>query len=195
MPAAQHLNGFEPPSSSILVTHVVHGNGVPDFDRDNFDQLLAEALGFDEHGQPNLGADVEVNHKLIHIVFQVGIERALEEDPFRAAPAAGRGNSQLRTCLEVLQLAILRSPQVLFVKTDRQGIGAGIKACPLYSWLVPTLLPLVASTDAEEVREAVLELFGSMVLANRKCASVSSADIVLGLLRNSITSKSSHGPS
>ncbi len=194
MPAARHLNGFEPPPSSILATHVVHGDGVPDFDRENFNQLLAEALGADEHGQPNLGADVEVNHKLIRIVFQIGIERALEEDPFRAAPAAGKGDSQLRTCLEVFQVAILRSPQVLFVKSDRQGIGAAPKSCPLYSWLIPTLLPLVASTGTE-MRDAVLELFDSMVEADRRCASASSSDVVVGLIRNSVAGESKYHPS
>jgi hypothetical protein len=117
MPAAPPLNGFEPPPSSILATHVVHGNGVPNFDTDHFNQLLAEARGTDEQGQPNLGADPSVNHKLICIVFQIGIEPALDENPFHAT-AIGRGESQLRTCLEVLQIAIDRSPPVIFTKSD-----------------------------------------------------------------------------
>ncbi|KAJ9607992.1 serine/threonine-protein kinase M1 [Cladophialophora chaetospira] len=188
MPVVRQLNSFEPPPSSILATHVVHGNGVPDFDHDNFNQLLAEALGTDEHGQPNLGADVDVNHKLIRIVFQVGIERALEENPFRAAPAAGKGDPHLRTCLEVLQVAILRSPQVLFVKSDLQGTDAATKPCALYSWLIPTLLPLLASNQADDIRDAAFELFDSMVEADKSYATSSSSNLVLGFLRNSVSS-------
>ena len=183
------MNGFEPPPSSILITHVVHGNGVPDFNRDNFNQLLAEALGSDEHGQPNLGADVSVNHKLICIVFQVGIERALEENPFRPAKTAAEGDRQLRTCLEVLQVAIERTPQVIFVTAGRQGTGAFTNTCPLYSWLMPTLLPLVASTQIHDVRDAVLELFNTMVEADRKCTTSSSSDVVLGVFRAAVSGK------
>ncbi|KIW67369.1 hypothetical protein PV04_06630 [Phialophora macrospora] len=188
MPAARPMNAFEPPPSSILVTHVVHGNGAHDFDQDSFNQLLAEASGSDDQGQPNLGGDVAVNHKLICIVFQIGIEPALEENPFRAATAARKGKSQLRTCLEVLQVAIERSQQVIFVKSDREGIGAATKACSLYSWLIPTLLPLVASDQTDEIGDAVLELLGSMVDADKKCTPYSSSDVVLSFLRNSVSS-------
>ncbi|ETI22234.1 hypothetical protein G647_06307 [Cladophialophora carrionii CBS 160.54] len=188
MPAARQINAFEPPPSSILVTHVVHGNGVHDFDQDSFNQLLAEASGSDDQGQSNLGGDVAVNHKLICIVFQIGIEPSLEENPFRAATAGGKGNSQLRTCLEVVRVAIERSQQVIFVKSDRQGIGASTKACSLYSWLIPTLLPLVASDQTEDIRDAVLELFDSIVDADRKCSPSSSSDVVLSFLRNSVSS-------
>ena len=180
MPTTRQGDAFEPPPSSILATHVVHGNGVPEFDRDNFDQLLAEALGSDEQGQPNLGADVTVNHKLICIVYQIGIERALEENPFRAA---GKADDQLRTCLEVLQVAVQRSPQVILVASDRESFGADTTSCPLYSWLIPTLLPLIASTQTVQVREGVLELFDSLVDADQKCTPASPSDAVLGFLR------------
>lgn len=186
MPAAQPINGFEPPPSSILATHVVHGNGVPDFDRGHFNLLLAEALGSDEQGQPNLGADPSVNHKLICIVFQIGIEPALDENPF-GATTIGTGESQLRTCLEVLQVAIERSPPVIFVKSDRQGNDVSRKACALYTWLIPTLLPLIASSQASDIGDAVLCLFESMVGAGTKCAPLSCSNVVLAFLRNSIS--------
>jgi hypothetical protein len=187
MPAARQVSGFEPPPSSILATHVVHGNGVPEFDRDNFDQLLAEALGSDEDGQPNLGADVAVNHKLICIVFQIGIERALEENPFRAP---GKADARLRTCLEVLKLAVERSPQVVWATSDTPIHDATTKPCPLYSWLIPTLLPLTASTQAEEVRDAVLALFESLVDADGKCNLSTPSDTILGFLRATIQGQS-----
>ncbi|KIW85501.1 hypothetical protein Z517_00892 [Fonsecaea pedrosoi CBS 271.37] len=184
---ARQSNGLEPPPSSILATHVVHGNGVTDFDQDNFNQLLIEALGTDDQGQPNLGADVAVNHKLICIVFQIGIERVLEDDPFRSSTAAGRGNSQFRTCLEVLQVAIKRSPQVLYVKSDTQGRLFNGNGCALYSWLIPTLLPLGAPAQASVDGDAILDLFGSMVEADRKCTNLYSSDIILDFLRNCVS--------
>ncbi|KIX95534.1 uncharacterized protein Z520_08654 [Fonsecaea multimorphosa CBS 102226] len=185
--AARQTNGFEPPPSSLLATHVVHGNGVTDFDQDNFNQLLAEALGSDDQGQPNLGADVAVNHKLISIVFQIGIEPVLEENPFRSATATGRGDSQFRTCLEVLQVAIERSPQVVYVKSDAQGAPTAGNGPPLCSWLIPTLLPLVALAQGNLARDVVLELFSSMVDADRKCTTTYSCDIVLDFLRNCVS--------
>jgi hypothetical protein len=162
---------------------------VHDFDQDSFNQLLAEASGSDDQGQPNLGRDVVVNHKLICIVFQIGIESTLEENPFRAATAARKGKSQLRTCLEVLRIAIERSQQVVFVKSDRQGIGAAAKACSLYSWLIPTLLPLVASEQTDEISDAVLALYDAILDADKNCTPHSSSDVVLSFLRHSVSSE------
>ncbi|KAJ9633386.1 serine/threonine-protein kinase M1 [Knufia peltigerae] len=163
---ARQTNAFEPPPSSMLATHVVHGNGVPDFDLDSFNQLLAEALGSDEHGQPNLGADVAVNHKLIRIIFQVGIEQTLDENPFQSAVAAGKATSQLKTCLEVLQLAIERSPHVLFVKSQDSGIPG--QEALLYTWLIPRLFPLI---NHDELQDPVLQLFNVMLEGDRKCTT------------------------
>jgi serine/threonine-protein kinase ATR len=167
---------------------------VHDFDQDSFNQLLAEASGSDDQGQPNLGRDVVVNHKLICIVFQIGIESTLEENPFRAATAARKGKSQLRTCLEVLRVAIERSQQVVFVKSDRQGIGAAAKACSLYSWLIPTLLPLVASEQTDEISDAVLALYDAILDADKNCTPHSSSDVVLSFLRHSVSSEFSAMP-
>lgn len=188
---ARPTSGFEPPASSILATHVVHGNGVPDFDRDNFNQLLAEALGSDDQGRPNLGADVAVNHKLICIVFQVGIECALEENPFRSAATAGKAEDQLSTCLEVLRVAIERSPQVVFVKSDPLGKDTSENPTSLYCWLVPRLLPLIASSQTEGVREGVLQVFNAMVEADRKCSTSYSCDSVLEFMRACISGEKS----
>ena len=192
VPAARTVNGFEPPPSSMLATHVVHGIGVPDFDRDSFNQLLAEALGVDEQGQPNLGGDVLVNHKLICIIFQVGIERTLEENPFQNAAAAGKADSQLRTCLEVLQVAIERSPQVLFVRSDSQSGDSSGQTCMLYCWLIPRLLPLMASSQNGEVRNAVLEVYSAMLEADKKCTTTHSCDTILGFIRACVSGKNSH---
>jgi hypothetical protein len=188
MPAARQ-NGFEPPPSSILATHVVHSNGVPDFDQDTFNQLLVEALGTDEQGRPNLSDDVDINHKFICIVYEIGIERALENDPFRAR---GKADSHLLTCLEVIQIAIERSPQVVFVSSDRTGADGAVRSCLLYSWLVPALLPLLASGQSNEIRDRVLNVYTAVLEADSKSAPGSGSDSILAFLRECITSK--HAP-
>jgi hypothetical protein len=161
----------------MLATHVVQVNGVPEFDRDSFNQLLAEALGSDEHGQSNLGADVAVNHKLICIIFQVGIDRVLEENPFQSAALAGKAAPQLRTCLEVLHLAIERSPQVLFVKSeDSDVLGQG---SVLYCWLIPRLI-LLLTYDA--LRDTVQQVLDAILRGHSKCSKTVSCGQVLGYL-------------
>ncbi|EXJ80858.1 hypothetical protein A1O3_07144 [Capronia epimyces CBS 606.96] len=166
-PAARQANGFEPPPSSILATHVVHGQGVPDLDRHHFNQLLTEVLGSDGDGQPSLGDDVSVNHKLICVILQVGIEPALEETPFRTAAASGKADAQLTRCLAVLRVAIERSPQVLYVKSDPPGKDVAGPACALYYWLIPRLLPLISSCQNVAARDAVLDVFTAMLEADR----------------------------
>jgi hypothetical protein len=191
MPTVRH-NGCEPPPSSILATHIVHGNGVPGFDRDTFNQLLAEALGTNEHGQPNLSTDVAINHKLICIVYEIGIDQALENDPFRAR---GKADSHMLTCLEVIQIAIERSPQVVFVSSDRAGADGTVRSCLLYSWLLPALLPLLAAEQSKEVREGVLDIYTAMLEADSKPAPGSELHSVLAFLRDCITSKHIHSRS
>ncbi|KAG9780233.1 hypothetical protein KCU88_g3816, partial [Aureobasidium melanogenum] len=182
-PVERQANGFQPPPSSILATHVVHGEGVPDLDRHHFNQLLTEALGSDEEGQPNLGDDVLVNHKLICIIFQVGIQPALEETPFQTSAAPGKVDAQLRRCLAVLQVAIERSPQVLFVKSDPPGRDVPGPLCPLYYWLIPRLLPLISLCQDVEARDAVLDVFNAMLEVDRNCGTPYLCDNVLDFMR------------
>lgn len=183
---ARQSNGFEPPPSSILATHVVHGNGVPDLDRDNFNQLLAEVLSTDDNGQPNLGADVSVNHKLICIIFQVGIETALEENPFKSNAGAGKTDAQLQNCLEVIQLAIERSPQVIAVKSDLQDQDDIEWTPPLYAWLFPRLLPLMVSSQTVQIREGVSAIYNAMLEANMKSAQSNQSQSLLEYFRLSL---------
>jgi len=189
VPVARQSNGFEPPPSSILVTHVVQGDGVPDFDHDSFNQLLTEVLGVDEQGRPKLGSDASVNHKLIRIVFQVGIQQELEENPFQNAIIAGRADSQLRACLEVLQVAIERSPQVLFAMSNSKAREDAGQSCALYSWLFLRLLPLVASRQNSEIRDRIFGIFTAMLDADTSCATTYSCSNILQFMRACVSSK------
>ncbi|KIV90128.1 hypothetical protein PV10_07469 [Exophiala mesophila] len=184
---ARQSNGFEPPPSSMLATHVVHAHGVPDLDRDNFQQLLTEVLSTDEQGQPNLGTDIAVNHKLICIIFQVGIEPSLAEDPFKPSKGSGRADSQMKSCLEVIKLAIEKSPQVLFVKSDPQGRDKSDDSLPLYFWLISHLLPLLASASSVGVRDDILGLIKSMVTSDRSSSPAQTSEVVLDFVRACIS--------
>ena len=186
---ARQSNGFEPPPSSMLATHVVHAHGVPDLDRDNFQQLLTEVLSTDEQGQPNLGTDIAVNHKLICIIFQVGIEPSLVEDPFKPSKGSGRADSQMKSCLEVIQLAIEKSPQVLFVKSDPQGRDQSDGSLPLYFWLISHLLPLLASASSVGVHDDILGLIKSMVTSDRSSSPAQNSEVVLDFVRACISGK------
>lgn len=189
VPTARQSNGFEPPPSSILATHVVHAHGVPDLDRDNFQQLLTEVLSTDEQGQPNLGTDITVNHKLICIICQVGIEPSLAEDPFKPAKVSGRANSQMKSCLEVLRLAIEKSPHVLFVKSDPQGRDQSDQSPPLYFWLLSRLLPLLASASSVGVRDDILSLIKTMVGSDRTSSPNENSEIILDFIRACISGR------
>lgn len=186
-PGPRQANGFEPPPSSILATHVVRGEGVPDLDRHHFNQLLTEVLGTDEEGQPNLGDDVFVNHKLVCVIFQVGIEPALEETPFRTAIASGKVDAQLKRCLAVLRVAIERSPQVLFVKSDPPGKDVAGPECPLFCWLIPRLLPVIPFCQDIEARDAVLGVFDAVLEADSKCATTYTCGNVLQYMRSCVS--------
>lgn len=150
-----HVNGAacaaDPPSSSILASHVASANGnqLPHFDRESFAQLLDESLGQDEDGQPNLGTDISINHRLICIIVKAGIDTANTnnlDDPF----VRGRDKlDHILRCLEVIDLALQRSPDVLHRISGPEDHGAGDESVPLFMWLIPKLLSLIGIADGE----------------------------------------------
>lgn len=166
----------------MLATHVVNANGVPDLDRDNFKQLLAEVLSTDEEGQPNLGTDVTVNHKLICIIYQVGIEPNLIENPFKTS-GTGKADSQLASCLEAIQLAVEKTPHVLFLKSEPQGGVQSVQTPPLYFWLISRLVQLLASTPSVDVRHRVISLIEMILQGDRKCSPNQQPGVITDFLR------------
>ena len=185
-----HASGgaHRPPPSSILATHFapVHGSGsvstLPDFDKNSFDLLLEESLGQDEHGEPNLGTDIGTNHKLISVLFKAGIDRTFgqSENPFDAYPI-GRDGLQIQLCLDVIKLAVERSPRVLFVPTPYSEASPG-EEIPLYAWLIPKLLVLLTTCEElkksfnEKVRGVLAAVLGAGILCSKPtslCSTIS----------------------
>lgn len=162
----------------MLATHFspVHGNGgfdtLPDFDKNSFDLLLEESLGHDEHGEPNLGTDVGTNHKLISVLFKAGIDRTFNQskNPFNAYPT-GRDALQILLCLDVMRLAVERSPKVLFVATLHSEVRLG-KEIPMYAWLIPRLLALLTTVEDEKrsLNAKIRDILAAVLDAGNICS-------------------------
>lgn len=180
-----HLNGgaHQPPPSSMLAAHFapLNGNGsggvLPEFDKSSFDLLLEESLGQDEYGEPNLGTDIDTNHKLICVLFKAGIDRALgqTDNPFNAY-SAGRDGVQILLCLDVIKLALERSPRVLFVPTTYTE-GNPRPPIPLYAWLIPKLLALLTTSDevGSKANRKIQEILAAALGAEGLCSTAGSA--------------------
>jgi hypothetical protein len=161
--AMRRPHHFEPPPSSILASRLVNGDDALELNQASFNQLLAESLGNDDSGQPNLGSDISVNLKVIEIILKAGIDVSLRdfvENPFRTDGAQSKSNAQFLTCLEVVRTAIERSPDVLLANTSMTGKReAGVEQ-PLYVVLIPrlfsSLIPQTSAAGIASIRDTFL---------------------------------------
>ena len=170
-----HIDTRVPPSS-ILATHIapISGHGLPHIGGDNLAQLIEECLACDEDGQPVLGTEVAVNHKLISVIVKAGIDHAVinANDPFEKQ---GRKAHRLTRCLDVIDLAIQRSPQVLYALSDQDDLRAGDQGLSLFAWLIPKLLWLTsdAGEDHEDASLKAWSVLTSIVATAARCSSSS----------------------
>lgn len=169
-----------PPPSSILATHLapVNGNGAGShFDRESFAQLLEESLGTDDEGHPNLGNDVSINHKLICVIVKAGLDHVLHQprDPFLANEEESEVVLEACNCLEVLELAIVRCPLVVFELSGENEPNEGDRDVPLFLWLFPRLLRFLGNGDfhSMKVENKVWGIFERMFSFESKCAPAS----------------------
>ena len=184
------LNGFHPPPSSILATRVVNGDDSSDFNQDSFNQLLEESLGTDENGQPNLGSDVSINHKLICIIIKAGVHpflRDLRDNPFQSNGAPSHTDAQISCCLDVIRTSIGRSPQIVFTKSVPEDQASSGTQIPLYSWLIPKLLPLLITGVSEAVRDAALKSIDAVLAADEDILRGSQGNAVFDFILGCVT--------
>ena len=187
------LNSHTAPSSSILAGHFAPTNrgGLPRFDRESFTQLIKESLGHDEDGQSNIGPDAEVNHKLICIIVKAGIDDTeLEQDSPFSQP--GRSEELVLRCLQVIGIAIQRSPNVLYARSGPGDLASGDENVPLFLWLLPKLLSLVVHgiNDHESVSEHATTVLRQTVEAAAQCSSNHEECNTLNVYLDGITSGS-----
>lgn len=177
------VNGFHPPPSSILATRLGNADDALQFNQDSFNQLLEESLGTDENGQPNLGSDHSINHTLICIITKAGIDpfvQDLKDNPFQSNAAPSKTEAQVSCCLDVIRTAIDRSPQVIFVKSVPEDQVTGEHQVPLYSWLLPKLLPLLVPNVSQGVRDGVLKVADNVLTADDDKQGSAAFDYSLG---------------
>lgn len=168
------VNGSQPPPSSLIATHLAPTNGstIPHFDPGDFDLLLQESLGSDDDGQPNLGTDVMLNHKLICVIIKAGIDTIDlgSNDPFRHDNEC---YDQIQKCLEVFDLAVERTPEALFLSSKPEDLGSGAENVPLFVWFIPKLLSLLVLDRKESKRIAgiVWPVLGKILSAAKQCSN------------------------
>jgi serine/threonine-protein kinase ATR len=173
-----HTHGRLPPPSSILATHIapINGNALPDVDPKIFAQLIEECLGYDQNAQPRVGTDVSVNHRLICVIVKAGIDLASidQDDPFRTQ---GRDSDQVTRCLDVIDIAIRRSPFVLYALSGPDDLGPEDHNVPLFIWLIPKLLWLLGECqdEHESVSSKSWSVLHNLVACARSC-SISHGD-------------------
>lgn len=166
----------EPPPSSILATHLAPVNGNPGsfhFDRESFAQLLQESLKSDEDGLPNLGNDITINHKLICVIVKAGLDGVLDQpkDPFITDDDKPEILVEACNCLDVIELAITRCPQVVYQLSDANSPREGHNGVPLFLWLIPRLLRFLSRWQYSryKVEEKVWSLVKTICSVEDKC--------------------------
>lgn len=168
------MNGgrFQPPPSSMIATHVINGRGQSNISRDDFSNLLQESLGTDDEGRPNLGKDVLVNLKLIDVITRLGIEpliAPLSDDPFRARIDQGKSLSELRCCLDVIELAFRQTPEIVFKDVDALA-NLQTEPSAVYVWLLPILIAIILQSSNVEIHQKCTELLQLCIRGDAGCS-------------------------
>lgn len=165
------VSGSQPPPSTLIAALApVEGSSFPQFDPGDFALLLKESLGSDEDGQPNLGNDVTLNHKLICVIVKAGLDtiNLRGDDPFSRDSDY---YDQLQGCLNVIELVVERTPEALFILSKSEDLGPLAENVPLFFWAIPKLLSLFVldTADSKFVAQNVWPLLGKMLASAQQC--------------------------
>lgn len=164
-------NGEPPPSTlaAQLVNRFTDGKKHPkNQDQETFHQLLQEVLSSEKDNNQhdtNCDSDVKVNHKLVYVILQAGLDVQNLEDPFRARGERAR---QILDSIAAIEITIRRNLVVLFTYSpnyDREEGDGG----PLILSLMPKLLILlVDQVEEDQTRQALLGLLSTILIAEGK---------------------------
>ena len=172
---ASHVNGDNPPPSTMLAAQVVEVDG--NLDKDKFDQLLDAVLD----SNADVGNDPQVNGKLIGIVTQAGLKNSLDEvpteNPFNARSFSGRDAAHIGTCLDAIRMAVERAPQALFIMVPPPD-AHGSKQETVYAWLIPKLLSLIRDEDATVVTRSALAALDACLLVDSRCSQTPACGMI-----------------
>lgn len=140
-------------------------------ERELFQQLLREILGADVAPEPQaetVETDVNVNYRLVYVVFRAGLEVLLQEDPFQQQKVL---DEQALNSLAVIQLTIERSPDVLSFTPPAHEPGFETGG-PLFLWLLPKLLSLLGNGRDERVQEKITDLIRSTISVHSRSSTL-----------------------
>ncbi|THY55817.1 hypothetical protein D6C98_04012 [Aureobasidium pullulans] len=171
-----------PPSTlaaQLVRNHVETARGVHQPDTTvPFRQLLQELLN--KTSVPE--TDVEVNHKLIKVVVEAGLDVLFQDNPF---PQWGFLLPQAVDSLAVIQSTIQRQPEILF----QGGPQPNLEQHPhLLLWLFPKLLMISKHSKGDQLQASLASLLSSLVLALSKTLDLwPHAKAVLHMLRDCVT--------
>ncbi|OJD13407.1 hypothetical protein AJ78_06141 [Emergomyces pasteurianus Ep9510] len=156
------------PASSVLASHLApHLSPGPNqrhaISRDTFSQLRQEILGQDEGAQSSLEDTIADVHNMICVVIKAGLQPAL-----KSRLLGEEMEGQILDCLDILRLAVHRSPHVLHEVSDPENLGKkGIHA-PLYAWVIHVLFSLLFSWDQSSVKEKIYSLLSTIYVSQLK---------------------------
>lgn len=163
-PAAQENGGWKSaePASSMLAAQLAprlssEGEQTHHLTRETFAQLRQELAG-GIYSQLRLDDSVTDVNKLICIVLKAGLEPSLSVDE---GPCDDSLERQTIDCLEIIQMAVEKAPQVLVEISDPGLLGVDIHA-PLFTWLILRLIDLLGNWNNEAIEAKIVSTFSSI---------------------------------
>jgi serine/threonine-protein kinase ATR len=170
-----------PPSTlaaQLVRNHVDTARGLNQPDTTvTFRQLLQEILN--KTSVPE--TDVDVNHKLVKVVVEAGLDVLFHNDPFAQWDFL---IPQAVDSLAVIQSTIQRQPDILF-----HNASSDLDQHPhLLLWLFPKLLMLSKHPKGHQLQDSLASLLSSLVLSLSKTLDLwPYAKALLQMLRDCIT--------
>ena len=140
-------------------------------DRDSFEQLLLEISRTAMGGQNTSGValhetDTLASVELVSVVVRAGLEILLQEDPFADKEHL---MSVATKSLEAIKIVVTTVPGLLLGNSKATTSPAAVVVhSPLYLWLLPRLMALVARPHMESLQEELIELLQLVLRAVEK---------------------------
>ena len=134
-------------------------------DRESFEQLLLEVSRTAIEGQNSNAVsfhdvDTLASVELVSVIVRAGLDILLQEDPFADKEhllfVAAKS-------LEALKVVVTTVPGLLFGNSKATTPSAAVVRSPLYIWLLPRLMALVARPHMESLQEELIELLQSVM--------------------------------
>jgi serine/threonine-protein kinase ATR len=121
-----------------LAPHLSQASQRHQFNRETFSQLRKELLE-GRCSQLNLEDSVTDVNNLVCIVLKAGLGNGHHKSDLSITNDV---NGQISDCLDIIQAAVDKAPQVLLELSNSEVLGNDISA-PLYVWLVIRLIDLL----------------------------------------------------